>query len=208
MNDSRYINGLSNGFLNNFAPNVNLNSYGHRCKEISDVNLHNYILFVGDNVCLSYHIPVEETFPGSRSQRKNIKAIFIQNIYGERFKYPFIHPAGAFAMAQHVDHGGVPHDPAGKAIISMSEQIAQLQEFQRKIQHQTLHDDAMGISERAVGKLQELKARMEALSKRQPIESRRITMGQAVFDFSGTTTVITGGASGIGLTCAELFAVS
>ena len=31
-------------------------------------------------------------------------------------------------------------------------------------------------------------------------------MGQAVFDFSGTTTVITGGASGIGLTCAELIA--
>jgi NAD(P)-dependent dehydrogenase (short-subunit alcohol dehydrogenase family) len=31
-------------------------------------------------------------------------------------------------------------------------------------------------------------------------------MAQAHFDFSGTTTVITGGASGIGLTCAELVA--
>jgi len=31
-------------------------------------------------------------------------------------------------------------------------------------------------------------------------------MGQATFDFGGTTTVITGGASGIGLTCAELIA--
>jgi len=31
-------------------------------------------------------------------------------------------------------------------------------------------------------------------------------MAQASFDFSGTTTVITGGASGIGLTCAELVA--
>jgi 3-oxoacyl-[acyl-carrier-protein] synthase III len=70
---------------------------------------------------------VDEMFPGARSQRKNIKAIFIQNKDGERFKYPFIHPAGAFAMAQHVDHGGIPHDPAGKAIITMSEQIAQLQ---------------------------------------------------------------------------------
>lgn len=29
-------------------------------------------------------------------------------------------------------------------------------------------------------------------------------MAQASFDFSNTTTVITGGASGIGLTCAEL----
>ena len=113
---------------------------------------------------------VDEEYAGSRSQRKNIKAIFIQNAEGERFKYPFIHPAGAFAMAQHVDHGGIPHDPAGKAIIKMSEQIAQLQEFQRKIQRTSLHDDATGITERAVGRLQELKARIEGLSKRHHYE--------------------------------------
>lgn len=115
--------------------------------------------------------PVDETFAGARSQRKNIKSIFIQNKDGERFKYPFIHPAGAFAMAQHVDHGGVPHDPAGKAIIEMSEQIAQLQEFQRKIHRATLHDDATGISERAIGRLNELKARVDSLSKRQHYEN-------------------------------------
>ena len=122
-------------------------------------------------VIVRHNRPVEETYPGARSQRKNIKAIFIQNREGERFKYPFIHPAGAFAMAQHVDHGGVPHDPAGKAIIRMSEQIAQLQEFQKKVQHQTLHDDATGISERAIGRLQELKGMIEALSKRHYYES-------------------------------------
>jgi hypothetical protein len=74
-------------------------------------------------------------------------------------------------MAQHVDHGGVPHDPAGKAIITMSEQIAQLQEFQRKIHSSTLHDDATGITERAIGRLQELKARVDALGKRHHYES-------------------------------------
>jgi hypothetical protein len=114
---------------------------------------------------------VDEMYPGARSQRKNIKAIFIQNRDGERFKYPFIHPAGAFAMAQHVDHGGVPHDPAGKAIIKMSEQIAQLQEFQRKVSRSTLHDDATGITERAIGRLNELKSRVEALGKRQHYEA-------------------------------------
>lgn len=114
--------------------------------------------------------PVDEEYAGSRSQRKNIKAIFIQNAEGERFKYPFIHPAGAFAMAQHVDHGGIPHDPAGKAIIKMSEQIAQLQEFQRKVQRTSLHDDATGITERAVGRLQELKARIDSLGKRHHYE--------------------------------------
>jgi len=114
--------------------------------------------------------PVDEEYAGSRSQRKNIKAIFIQNADGERFKYPFIHPAGAFAMAQHVDHGGIPHDEAGKAIIKMSEQIAQLGEFQRKVHSATLHDDATGIKERALGRLNELKAQVECLGKRNHYE--------------------------------------
>jgi uncharacterized protein YidB (DUF937 family) len=122
-------------------------------------------------VIVRHHKAVDEMFSGARSQKKNIKAIFIQNRDGERFKYPFIHPAGAFAMAQHVDHGGVPHDDAGKAIMRMSEQIAQLQEFQRKIHSATLHDDATGITERAVGRLQELKMRIEALGKCHHYES-------------------------------------
>jgi hypothetical protein len=122
-------------------------------------------------VIVRHHKAVDEMYAGSRSQRNNIRAIYIQNKDGERFKYPFIHPAGAFAMAQHVDHGGVPHDPAGKAIVRMSEQIAQLQEFQRQVQHTSLHDDAMGITERAVGRLNELKATIEALSKRHHYES-------------------------------------
>jgi len=132
-------------------------------------------------VIVRHHKAVDEMYPGARSQKKNIKAIYIQNRDGERFKYPFIHPAGAFAMAQHVDHGGVPHDPAGKAIIRMSEQIAQLQEFHRQIQHSSLHDDAVGITDRAVGRLNELKTTIEALSKRHHYESWMSEMdGQAV----------------------------
>jgi hypothetical protein len=122
-------------------------------------------------VIIRHTKPVDEEYAGSRSQRKNIKAIFIQNADGERAKYPFIHPAGAFAMAQHVDHGGVPHDPAGKAIIQMSEQIAQLQEFQRKVHKATLHADATGITERALGRLQELKSTVAALGKKQHYEN-------------------------------------
>jgi hypothetical protein len=122
-------------------------------------------------VIVRHHKAVDEMYPGSRSQRKNIRAIFIQNRDGERFKYPFIHPAGAFAMAQHVDHGGIPHDSAGKAIMRMSEQIAQLQEFQKQVQQTQLHADALGITERAVGRLNELKAHIEALGKRQHYES-------------------------------------
>lgn len=125
----------------------------------------------GTEVIVRHNRAVDEMYPGARSMKKNIKAIFIQNKDGERFKYPFIHPAGAFAMAQHVDHGGIPHDPAGKAIMRMSEQIAQLQEFQRHVQRSQLHDDAMGIAERAHGRLMELKSMIEALGKRHHYES-------------------------------------
>jgi len=125
---------------------------------------------------------MDEMFPGARSMPKKIKAIFIQNKDGERFKYPFIHPAGAFAMAQHVDHGGAPHDPAGKAIVYMSEQIAQLQEFQRKLGRSTMNPDAMGISERANAKLQELKRHIDMLGKRHHYLSWRESFDQQPMD--------------------------
>lgn len=44
-------------------PNLNLNKHGHRCAEIADVNLHNYILYIGDNVALDFNSPVEKTYP-------------------------------------------------------------------------------------------------------------------------------------------------
>jgi len=115
--------------------------------------------------------PVDPLYAGSRSQKNNIKAIYIQNRDGERFKYPFIHTAGAFAMAQHVDHDGVPHDPAGKAIVKMSEQIAQLGEFHRHVQRSSLHDDAMGITERALARMNELKMQIAQLGKRHHYEN-------------------------------------
>jgi hypothetical protein len=122
-------------------------------------------------VIVRHPAPMDEMYPGARSQRKNIKAIFIQNKDGERFKYPFVHTAGAFAMAQHVDHGGVPHDPAGKAIIRMSEEMAQLAEFRNKVRSANLHPDATGITERAMARLTELKSQIDALGKRHHYES-------------------------------------
>ncbi len=110
--------------------------------------------------------PIDETSPaGARSQNKNIRAIFIQNRDGERFKYPFIHTEGAFAMAQHVDHGGVPHDDHGRAIIAMSEEIAQLQEFQKRVQRTTLHSDASGITERALKRLARLRSKISTIGR-------------------------------------------
>lgn len=44
-------------------PDPQFNSRGHRCKDIEELNLHGYILFVGDNISLALDKPVEETYP-------------------------------------------------------------------------------------------------------------------------------------------------
>lgn len=121
-------------------------------------------------VIIRHNQAVDELYAGARSSPGKMKAIFVQSREGERWKSPFLYPDLGFAMAQHVDHGGAPHDPAGKAIVRMAEQIVQLSKFQKEVKTSALHDDALGITERAVGRLQELKAQMKALGKRHYYE--------------------------------------
>lgn len=44
-------------------PDIFYNSTGHRCKELSELNFRNYILFAGDNIGLGLDKPIEETYP-------------------------------------------------------------------------------------------------------------------------------------------------
>lgn len=48
------------------------NSRGHRCKELEEINLRNYILFAGDNVGVGWGTPVEETYPYLVSKKLNV----------------------------------------------------------------------------------------------------------------------------------------
>lgn len=60
-----------NGLLGH-DPDTLYNSNGHRCKELSDLNFHNHILFVGDNAGLRLDKPIEETFPYIVSKKLSI----------------------------------------------------------------------------------------------------------------------------------------
>ena len=73
----------------------------------------------------------DDQAPGARS--RNISSLFVENSQGERFKYPFIHLAGARAMQRHVSNGGLPYDEIGQSIINMSEEIAQLKSFENYV---------------------------------------------------------------------------
>ena len=130
---------------------------------------------------------VDENQRGARS--RNINSIYIENEEGERFKYPFIHKAGALAMQRHVANGGRPYDDCGKAIIKMSEQIAQLAAFKKHVgKHDSMHADANEITERACMKLDGLRNHIGSLSKQHHYDTWKETIApgsqdeQAVLD--------------------------
>lgn len=118
---------------------------------------------------IKHNKQVDETQPGSRA--RNITGLFIENSQGERFKYPFIHLAGARAMQRHVQEGGLPYDELGKYIIGMSEQIAQLKNFSNYVvRNDLLNSDTNDIVERSTSALDNLREEIKKLSRRSYYE--------------------------------------
>jgi len=115
------------------------------------------------------HAVMDDTQPGARS--RNISALFVENQDGERFKYPFIHLAGARAMQRHVANGGLPYDEVGKSIIGMSEQIAQLRSFNNYVvRNDLMNSDTNSIVERSSQALNNLREQVARLSKQSHYE--------------------------------------
>ena len=111
-----------------------------------------------------------ELKPGARS--RNISALFVQNESGERFKYPFVHLAGARAMQRHVANGGAPYDSIGESLIKMSEEIAQLKTFTGYVvRNDLMNSDTNRIVERSKVQLDTLRERIAKLSKQSYYEA-------------------------------------
>ena len=112
----------------------------------------------------------DDMAPGARS--RNISALFVENQDGERFKYPFVHLAGARAMQRHVANGGLPYDDIGKSIIEMSEQIAQLRSFGNYVvRNDLMNSDTNSIVERSTGALNNLREQIAKLAKQAHYEA-------------------------------------
>lgn len=125
-----------------------------------------YLPLEKTKLIVRHNKPVDETQLGARSRKHNIKALYIENQDGERFKYPFEHLAGAKAMQRHVANGGRPYDDVGKKIIEMSQHIAELAAFKRHVHgHDKMNYEVNEITEKADSKLQNLKQTMENLCK-------------------------------------------
>jgi hypothetical protein len=108
--------------------------------------------------------------PGART--RNISALFVENQDGERFKYPFIHLAGARAMQRHVANGGLPYDDLGKSIIKMSEEIAQLKSFSNYVvRNDLMNSETNSVVERSASYLNSLREQIKAISKQSHYEA-------------------------------------
>jgi hypothetical protein len=116
------------------------------------------------------HAVMDDAAPGARS--RNISALFVENQDGERFKYPFIHLAGARAMQRHVANGGVPYDEIGESIIKMSEEIAQLKSFGNYVNRNDLMNSSTNnIVERSTAQLNNLRETLAKLAKQGHYEA-------------------------------------
>jgi len=115
---------------------------------------------------------MDDTHPGART--RNISALFVENQDGERFKYPFIHLAGARAMQRHVANGGLPYDDLGKSIIGMSEEIAQLKSFgSYVVRNDLMNSMNNSLVERSTDYLNNLREQIAKLSKQTYYEQYR-----------------------------------
>jgi hypothetical protein len=115
---------------------------------------------------------MDDAAPGARS--RNISGLFVENQDGERFKYPFIHLAGARAMQRHVANGGVPYDDIGKSITNMSEEIAQLKSFGNYVvRNDLMNSDTNNVVERSAEQLNRLREQIKAMSKQGHYEQYR-----------------------------------
>ena len=113
---------------------------------------------------------MDDAVPGART--RHIAALFVENQDGERFKYPFIHLAGARAMQRHVANGGLPYDDIGKSIIKMSEEIAQLKSFGNYVVRNDLMNSMNNdIVERSSSYLNSLREQIKALAKQSHYEA-------------------------------------
>jgi len=94
--------------------------------------------------------PVDEQQLGARA--RNIKAIYIENSEGERFKLPEGTTLnGARAYARHVKNGGVIHDEFGQHVGQMIKEMADLKLFVRNMRGKTFEDtETMAMVEAAI----------------------------------------------------------
>ena len=133
--------------------------YGGKQRSYQDLN--------GAKLIIQHHNNVDEDKMGSRS--RNVRAVYIENSDGERFKFENNYLPGARAMARHVSNGGYPRDEFGTHISEIMAEMTELRSFVRGVKGKEdyVTEDAQDIIEKATGRYYGLKSTLESISKQR-----------------------------------------
>ena len=133
--------------------------YGGKQRSYQDLN--------GAKLIIQHHKNVDEDKMGSRS--RNVRAVYIENSDGERFKFENNYLPGARAMARHVSNGGYPRDEFGTHISEIMAEMTELRSFVRGVKGKDdyVNEDAQDIIEKATGRYYGLKSTLESISKQR-----------------------------------------
>ena len=113
---------------------------------------------------------VDETKMGARS--RNIKAIYIENADGERFKFANNYLPGARAMARHISNEGHTRDERGGHIVSIMHEMNDLKTFVRAIKREDyVTDEQNEIIEAATDRYYGLKDTLKSLASANGYQS-------------------------------------
>jgi hypothetical protein len=133
--------------------------YGGKQRSYQDLN--------GAKLIIQHHNNVDEDKMGSRS--RNVRAVYIENSDGEKFKFENNYLPGARAMARHVSNGGYPRDEFGTHISEIMAEMSELRSFVRGVKGKEdyVTEDAQDIIEKATGRYYGLKSTLESISKQR-----------------------------------------
>ena len=144
----------------NAKDNVAMESklYGSSQRSYADLN--------GAKLIVQHNRAVDEEKMGSRS--RDIRAIYIENSLGERFRFENNYLPGARAMARHISNGGYQNDEYGEHISEIMAEMSELKSFVRGVKRDDyVTEDSQEIIDLATDRYYGLKSTLESISKQK-----------------------------------------
>jgi len=144
----------------NAKDNVAMESklYGSSKRSYADLN--------GAKLIVQHNKTVDEEKMGSRS--RDIRAIYIENSLGERFRFENNYLPGARAMARHISNGGYQNDEYGEHISEIMAEMSELKSFVRGVKRDDyVTEDSQEIIDLATDRYYGLKSTLESISKQK-----------------------------------------
>ena len=107
-------------------------------------------------ILIRHEDKVNDEIRGSRARR--IQEIFLETERGERFLLPHKNLHGAYAMAEHLNHGGTLHDNIAEHINGIIKEMSAMRHFVRSTKHRQFEDqETADMTRSAVHHYDELK---------------------------------------------------